>query len=174
MDKKDLIKSLIKFFTVSHASCLSIDVNNDESVLKLILKVISKEIKSPINISFISPSEEFFDNIFPNSKGNIKTGSPYTLGIHTISFYKFEKNIMNNPPENTNILLFYPCNKIKEKDQIKFMDKCKNVQKTVFIDNNITEPYKGLKKYSSEFITLKESAETSYYENMKQRLFNSK
>ena len=174
MDKKDIIKSLIRYFTIASTPCLVFDTHNNEGMAKLSLKVLSKEVQAPLNISFISPSDEFFIEIFPNLKDNIKTGAKYALGAHKISFYRLEKTIIKNPPEEIQVLFFYPCDDMKEKDIIKMTENCKNLKKVIFIGKNISAPYKGLKKYNPLFLSLKPSDESAYYESMKQKLFDIK
>ncbi|MGG7176055.1 hypothetical protein ACQPU1_00575 [Clostridium paraputrificum] len=174
MEKKDIIKSLIRFFTIASSPCLVFDTHNNEGMQKLSLKVLMKEVQAPLNISFISPSDEFFNEIFPNLKDNVKTGVKYTLGTHKISFYKLEKTILKKPPEGSEVLFFYPCDDMKEKDIIKMTDNCKTLKKVIFIGKSIPAPYKGLRKYNPIFISLKPSDETAYYESMKQKLFDIK
>ena len=174
MDKKDLIKSFIHFFTVASASCLSVDTHNNTDVFKIILKVISKEVKDPKNISIVSSSEESFKDFLPSQNNTIQSNSSYKIGIHTVSFYKYDKSLAKSISENTNILIFYPCNSMKEKDQIKLMDSCKNVKKTLFLDKNLPSPFNSLRNCNSKFITLTPNATSNYYQNMKDKLFNIK
>lgn len=172
MDKKEIIKSLIKYFTASSSTYLFIDSDYNEGMPKLVLKVISKELTKPLNISFIVPSSKYFDEVFPKLTGNINVNSKYNLGIHKLSFNIMDKSLIKNAPQESEIIIFYPCDEMKDKELIKLAENCKSKRKVIFIANNTNSPYKGLNKYNPEFISLKSSEEGTYYANMREKLFN--
>lgn len=173
MDKKILIKPTISFFK-SLKKCLLIDSNQNSGVPLLTLKIISKELPDSLNISFISPSEEYFNEIFPNLNGNIKMATNYALGSHNLSFFKLDKLLLKHPPEGYDIMLFYPVDEMKEKEIFKLIDKNKSLKKFILISNSMLEPPKPTKKLDPTFISLRPSKDTVYYQSMKQKISDFK
>lgn len=173
MDKKILIKPTTSFFK-SYRRCLLIDTNHNEGVPLLTFKILVKEISNPLNISFISPSEEYFNEIFPNLKGNIKTATKYSLGNHTLSFLKYDKTLIKNSAQEYDTMVFYPAEEMKEKEIFKIAEKNKSLRKFVIISHNMIEPSKVAKKYDPDFISLRSSDDTIYYSAMKQKISDIK
>lgn len=172
MEKKDIIKSLISFYKGITNRCIVIDTNNNDGISKLALKVLVKEIDTPLNVTFISPVKDYFNEIFPNFQEGVKVSTKYSLSQHKISFNIMDKSMIKDPPKDTDILIIYPCDNIKDKDIYKIMDNSLNIKKTVLISKVVEEPHKSLKKFDPIFISMKPSDNAVYYEAMKQKIFN--
>lgn len=174
MEKKEIIKRLIYFFKNITNRCLIFDTNNTNGMAKLILNILVKEFINPLNITLISPSNNYFNEIFPNSKDGIKLNTKYSVGRHKISLYKFEKSLVKNPPDDSEILIIYPTDEIKDKDLLKLLDGSKKMKKAVLLANSVNNVSKAFKKFNTDFLSLKPHEDTSYYDAMKQKLFDIK
>ena len=175
MEKKEIITQLINFFKNFTNRCMIFDTDKTKGVIKLILNILIKEFNTPFNITVISPSTEYFNEVFPNLKGNIKLGAKYSVGKHKISLYKFDESLVENPPSDSEILLVYPIDNIKTKDLLKILDSSKKLKKAVLLSNSYLDNVnKSFKKFNPDFISLKPHDDTSYYDIMKQKLFDIK
>ena len=173
MEKKEIIKRLINFLNGITKRCLIIDTNNTKGMPKLTLNILVKEFTNPLNIAIVSPSEEFFNEIFPTAKDGIKLNTNYSVGVHKISFYLFE-TFVKTPPKNTEILIVYPIDGIKDKDLLKVLDGSKKMKKAILLADSINDVSKTFKKFNVDFFSLKPPEDVSYYDVMKQKLFDIK
>lgn len=174
MEKKEIINNLINFYKGIQNRCLIVDTNNSQGISKLALNVLIKEIENPLNVTFISPSDEYFKEVFPKLEDSIKLNTKYSIGKHKISFFKMEKTLVKKPPEETEILIVYPTDTIKEKDLVKIMEGSKKMKKAILLAKSVSEVNKNFKKFNPAFISLKPSHDTIYYNAMKQKLFDIK
>ena len=142
MEKKEIIKRLINFLKGITKRCLIIDTNNTEGMSKLTLNILVKEFTTPLNIAIVSPSEKFFNEIFPTAKDGIKLNTNYSVGIH--------------------------------KDLLKVFEGSKKMKKAILLADSINDVSKTFKKFNVDFFSLKPPEDVSYYDVMKQKLFDIK
>ena len=174
MEKKEIIKRLINFLKGITKRCLIIDTNNTEGMSKLTLNILVKEFTTPLNIAIVSPSEKFFNEIFPTAKDGIKLNTNYSVGVHKISFHIFEKSFVKTPPKDTEILIVHPIDGIKDKDLLKVLEGSKKMKKAILLADSINDVRKTFKKFNVDFFSLKPPEDVSYYDVMKQKLFDIK
>lgn len=171
--KKELIEKLISF-TRSESKLLLIDTNLTPGIVKLLLKVLVNELKTPERIAFISSHENFFSEVFAKTQSPIKKETPYLLSNHKISFYTLTSTLIKTPPSDMDIFILYPIETLDEKGLLKFIDKSKNHKKMILINDNPENKLKGIKKTHPIFITLQDDVQTAYYNKMKNSITSSK
>lgn len=174
MEKREIIKRLINFLKGITKRYLIIDTNNTKGMSKLALNILVKEFTTPLNIAIVSPSEKFFKEIFPTAKDGIKLNINYSVGVHKISFYILEKSFVKTPPKDTEILIVYPIDGIKDRDLLKVLDGSKKMKKAILLADSIKDVSKPFKKFNVDFFSLKPHEDVSYYDVMKQKLFDIK
>lgn len=171
--KKELIEKLISF-SKGESKLLLMDTNLTTGIVKLILKVLVNEIKTPQRIAFVSSHENFFSEVFAKTQSPIKKETPYLLSNHKISFFTLTSTMIKTPPSDIDIFIVYPIETLDEKGLIKFVDKSKSCKKIILINDNPENKLKGIKKLTPTFITLQDDVQTAYYNKMKSSITSSK
>ena len=171
LNKKEIIEKLREFIK-SQNKLLLFDINGTGDIISLILKILVNDIKDPLNIGFISTSDEHFGEVFSRSSSTIKTNTDYHIGGHKINFYLYSKDLMKDSFSDKNYIIIYPCDDIKEKELIKFFSSHDNLNKVIFINKNSTNSYKHIKKLLPFVLSLKETANEKYWNMIKSTYIN--
>lgn len=174
MEKKEIIAKILDFLKSITKRIMILDSNHNNGMSKLIMNILVKENVTPCNIAFISPTDTYFNEIFPKTKETIKANTKYSIGTHKLSFHIFDKNIIKTTLEGIDMIIMYPIDSLKEKEITKFIDNNRKIKKLFLVATAMPEPTKTLSKITKEFISLKPSEDTAYYDVMKQKLFDIK
>ena len=72
------------------------------------------------------------------------------------------------------ILIVHPIDGIKDKDLLKVLEGSKKMKKAILLADSINDVSKTFKKFNVDFFSLKPPEDVSYYDVMKQKLFDIK
>lgn len=171
--KKEFIEKVISYIN-SNSHILLIDSNNEADLVKLVLRIITKEVSTPLNIAFFSSSDLGFREVFSNTKTPIRTWANYNLAQHKISFYVHDKQLLKYPPTAVDYIIIHPSEEIAEKEIIEYINKLTNCKKFIIINKGSAPKFKAINKLSPLNISAKVDESTAYYNLIKNRINNSK
>lgn len=171
--KNEFIKHTISYIK-GYLKYYVIDCYNNDSVVKLFLKILTKDYEQPCTISFICPSSNYFEAVMPGQSKNIKTDTSYNLKQHKLKFYIYDKKLLKNPPSENEILIFYPFEQFKSKEVVKLCEGIKSANKIICLGNKLEKPDKKYGAFLPDFFTFKPDDSYTYYNGMMNKINNIK
>lgn len=163
-NKREILEKLIGFIK-KNSYLLLLDADNNTDISKNVLKILKHEYKYPEKITFISSDPMHFRDAIGSA--SIRENIPYAMAQHRLTFYTFNKQLINEPPADLGIVIVYPIDEIKEKLLVKFLECIPSCKRIILISDCITSPYKHIAKLYPYQCTLQEDSTTSYYNKMK-------
>lgn len=173
LTKKDFIEN-VKYFLKSDNKILTINSVNEKDLIKLTLKILTKEVSNPLTIAFISTTEVGFNEVFSNTKVPLKTSVNYNLGHHKISFHLMSNELIKNPPTKIDYTILYAMEDFSEKLLTKYLTAYKNTSKNIVISRGSAPEYKSVNKLIPQKISFEVDKSTNYYSKMKNVINNYK
>lgn len=167
--RNDFIKYTISYIQ-SYFKYYVIDCYNNDTIAKLLLKILTKDYTLPTTISFICPSADSFEAVMPGQSKQIKIDTPYNLGQHKLKFYIYDKTFIKKTPNDSEIFIFFPFEKLKEKEIIKLCESIKELKKVICIANKIEKPEKKYGTFVPNFFSFKPDDSYTYYNGMMKKI----